>query len=64
MRAVDAVPATDSAEAWVSGREAVAMSKRHIYSILKACLLGRVRYRADRGESLRFSRDDIARLVD
>lgn len=53
----------DSTGTWVSGRPAVRLSGKNIYMLYKFALTGRLRYRADAGQSVRFHRDDLQRLA-
>lgn len=48
---------------WVAGRPAVRLSGHNIYMLYKLALTGRLRYRADPGQSVRFHRDDLVRLA-
>jgi hypothetical protein len=51
------------AEQYVSGRSATMLTGRNIYTILKSCLVGEVRWKAGRGENLKFHRGDLERLA-
>lgn len=48
---------------WMSGLQASRLSGRNQYSLMKLALLGRLRFRADRGQAIQFHREDVERLV-
>lgn len=56
--------AGDSAGAWLTGRQSERASGHNIHSIQKYALLGKIKYRAEPGEALRFWGPDLSRLAD
>jgi hypothetical protein len=51
--------ATNETNEWVSGRIAQQLTGWTNYNLMKACALGKVRTRAERGSTMKFHRGDL-----
>lgn len=49
--------------AWLTGRQAMALTGRNMHTLMKYAALGRLTIRAEPGESLRYLRADVERLA-
>lgn len=50
--------------AWVSMRQARNVTELQPYALMKLCLTGHLQWRCVPGDTLKFNRDDLARIAE